>query len=165
MASSQKMPNNTGDTATTPIWMSVFSSLSAGSSSVTSAAGAGASSSPASAILRRVLASSSIALLSTETCPSFCNCCIQLPKAVWVNSSKAKRRGVTGFSSCSHLFITCSIDQATSPSWNSPTMRPLPFRVWKLRRMVVMASCCCGSVRSTSIFCSMAASTSTASSR
>jgi hypothetical protein len=44
---------------------------------------------------------------------------------------------LAGFSSLSHLFMTCSHCQAISPSSMSPTMRPLPLSVWNPLRMVV----------------------------
>ena len=55
-------------------------------------------------------------------------------------SSSSSSAGVTGRFCSSHRFITCSTSHAASPRSIRPTMRPLPFSVWKARRSVVSAS-------------------------
>ena len=66
-----------------------------------------------------------------------------------------QRRRSPAASARASRFMTCSISQATSPRSISPTMRPLPFSVWKPRRIVVSASRSSGCLRHSGSVCSM----------
>src|ERR1044071_5380256 len=78
---------------------------------------------------------------------------------------RSRSAGLASRFSSSHRFMSCSISQATSPRSIRPTMRPLPFSVWKPRRMVVSDSRSSGCLRHTGSVASMRCSTSAASSR
>ena len=72
---------------------------------------------------------------------------------------------LAGLASASHALSTCSICQADSPKAFKPTMRELPFRVWKERRRVVSSALSWGAVRSWAIAAWPWVTTSAASSR
>ena len=93
------------------------------------------------------------------------SCAIQPVKAARACSISWCSAAPAGHFFCIQRFITCSTSHATSPRSISPTMRPLPFSVWKPRRMVVRISRSCGCAWLFASSASMVASTSPASSR
>jgi hypothetical protein len=110
------------------------------------------------------LASAIRAAVSPPPASPCSSCATQAENTRWPSATRANKAGVSAQSSCSQRFSACSTAHAVSPSWTSPTMRPLPLRVWKPRRMVT--SCAGSSVpsRSASSPAAIPASTSCASS-
>ena len=97
-------------------------------------------------------------------CPA-CSRATQSENAPCANPMSSNRLSFAARSSCCHRFITCSTDQAASPSRSSPTIRPLPLRVWNPRRIVVSSPGLDGWARLTARLCPIDSSTLTASSR
>ena len=81
------------------------------------------------------------------------------------SDASPRSASVTGFCSGSQAFSNCSMAQAASPNSARPTMRELPFRVWKARRRVVCTARSPGSADSARTASSPASTTSQASSR
>ena len=78
-------------------------------------------------------------------------------------SSRSSTAGVAARASPSHAFMTFSTAAAPSAKLSRPTMRPLPFKVWKERRSMVRVCWLDGSARAAGKVSATSASTSCAS--
>ncbi len=159
-ASRTGMSSMTGMDAATGAASGAGSSAEGCASATTGAGAAGASWSLFSASASRAISAPSMAAAEFS-----CSSETQRENDSRASSMNAQSGALAGFSSFSHLFSTCSHCHATSPRSMRPTMRPLPFSVWKPRRIVVSDSRSCGEWPSVSRLDAIVATTSLASSR